>query len=171
DAFWKKQSLEPRLTAVKVPTLNVGGWFDQEDFRGPLRIYELLEKHDTQNQNFLVVGPWNHGGWSDGPGRQLGRINFGTDTGKYYRAEVQAPFFAHYLKGAGKPPPEARVFQTGANRWVTYDRWPPKTATPRQLYFHPGGRLAFEPPSKAVPKAEQADEYVYDPANPVPYRP
>ena len=49
-----------------MPTLNVGGWYDQEDFRGPLRIYELLEKHDTKNQNFLVVGPWNHGGWAAG---------------------------------------------------------------------------------------------------------
>jgi putative CocE/NonD family hydrolase len=168
DAFWKKQSLEPRLTAVKVPTLNVGGWFDQEDFRGPLRIYEMLEKHDAQNQNFLVVGPWNHGGWSDGPGRTLGRISFGTDTGKYFRSDVQAPFFAHYLKGTGSSPPEARVFQTGANRWVTYDRWPPKGAETRTLYFSPGRKLASEPPAKADPPA---DEFVSDPADPVPYRP
>jgi putative CocE/NonD family hydrolase len=172
DAFWKTQSLEPRLTAVKVPTLNVGGWFDQEDFRGPLRIYELLEKHDKENQNFLVVGPWNHGGWSDGPGRTLGRVSFGSDTGRYYRSDMQAPFFAHYLKGKGTAPPEARVFQTGANKWATYDRWPPKEAAPRSLFFHPNGRLSFEAPPKAVPKEERAaDEYVSDPANPVPYRP
>ena len=69
DDFWKKQSLEPRLTRVTVPTLHVAGWYDQEDFYGPLKIYELLEKHDTKDQNFLVVGPWNHGGWA-GAGRQ-----------------------------------------------------------------------------------------------------
>src|SRR5882757_1867810 len=110
DAFWKKQSLEPRLTAVKVPTLNVGGWYDQEDFRGPLRIYELLEKHDKSNQNFLVVGPWNHGQWA-GKGERLDRVSFGSDTGAYFRKEVQAPFFARYLKDKGDAPPEARVFQ------------------------------------------------------------
>src|SRR3954470_17872205 len=80
DDFWKKQSLEPRLTRVTVPTLNVAGWYDQEDFRGPLKIYELLEKHDTKNQNFLVVGPWNHGGWSGGLGDRLGSITFDSAT-------------------------------------------------------------------------------------------
>src|SRR5262245_1026796 len=94
DDFWKKQSLEPRLKRVTVPTLNVAGWFDQEDYRGPLRIYELLEKHDKQNQNFLVIGPWNHGGWSNGPGDKLGRIASDSATGKHFRETVQAPFFA-----------------------------------------------------------------------------
>jgi putative CocE/NonD family hydrolase len=169
DAFWKKQSLEPRLTKVTVPTLNVAGWYDQEDFRGPLRIYELLEKHDRKDQNFLVVGPWNHGGWASGKGDKLGRVLFDSDTGAYFREKVQAPFFARYLKDEGKDaPPEARVFQTGANRWATYDAWPPKEATSRKLYLHPKGKLSFDPPEEA---ADAADEYVSDPANPVPYRP
>jgi putative CocE/NonD family hydrolase len=169
DGFWKTQSLEPRLTRVTVPTLNVGGWYDQEDFRGPLRIYELLEKHDTDNKNFLVVGPWNHGGWASGKGDRLGRLSFGADTGAYFRKEIQAPFFARYLKDAeGKAPPEARVFQTGANRWESYDKWPPKGAAPRKLYFHPNGKLSFDEPKDGD---EARDEYVSDPANPVPYRP
>ncbi len=166
DSFWKTQSLEPRLTKVTVPTLNVGGWYDQEDFRGPLRIYELLEKHDTKNQNFLVVGPWNHGGWGSGRGDRLGRVSFDSDTGAYYRKEVQAAFFAKYLKDKGDAPPEARVFQTGSNKWATYDTWPPKDAKSRKLYFHAGGKLSFDPP-----KDDGADEYISDPANPVPYRP
>src|SRR5581483_10805056 len=136
DAFWKTQSLEPRLTRVAVPTLNVAGWYDQEDFRGPLRIYELLERHDAKNQNFLVVGPWNHGGWAGGPGNRLGRVSFDSDTGAHFRAKIQAPFFAHYLKDKGDAPPEAQVFQTGANRWETYDSWPPKVTHVRELYFH-----------------------------------
>jgi putative CocE/NonD family hydrolase len=168
DAFWKKQSLEPRLKRVTVPTLNVAGWYDQEDFRGPLRIYELLEKHDQQNQNFLVVGPWNHGGWSGGKGDRLGRVMFDSNTGMYFREKVQAPFFARYLKDHGETPPEARVFQTGANRWETYTEWPPRAAVMRKLYLHPGGRLAFDPP----PETDRPfDEYVSDPASPVPYRP
>ncbi len=168
DAFWKKQSLEPRLTRVTVPTLNVAGWFDQEDFRGPLRIYELLEKHDAGNKNFLAVGPWNHGGWAGGPGDRLGKIAFDGATGKYFRRKVQAPFFARFLKDRGADPPEALTFQTGANQWVAHDRWPPKGVAPRKLFFHPGGKLAFDPPAG---DDRPFDEYVSDPANPVPYRP
>ena len=165
DDFWKSQSLEPRLTGATVPTLNVAGWYDQEDFRGPLRIYELLEKHDAKNQNFLVVGPWNHGQWA-GKADRLGRVGWGSDTGAHFRKEVQAPFFARYLKGEGAAPPEARVFQTGANTWATYESWPPKDAKPRKLFLDAKGKLSFDPP-----KAEGSDEYVSDPANPVPYRP
>jgi putative CocE/NonD family hydrolase len=94
-------------------------------------------------------------------------VTWGSDTGKYFRETVQAPFFARYLKGKGDPrPPEARMFQTGSNQWVTFDRWPPNGAVTRKLYLHAGGRLAFDPPD-----GDGADEYVSDPANPVPYRP
>src|SRR5262245_14057552 len=166
DEFWKRQSLEPRLTRITVPTLNVAGWYDQEDFRGPLRIYELLEQHDTKNQNFLVVGPWDHGGWSRGPGERLGVVGFDAATGKHFREKVQAPFFAYYLKDKGKADwPEALMFQTGANKWVSHDRWPPKDAAVLKFYFCPGGQLDL------VPAAIGFDEYVSDPAKPVPYRP
>ncbi len=169
DAFWKRQSLEPRLSRVTVPTLNVAGWFDQEDFRGPLRIYELLEKHDRNKQNFLVVGPWNHGGWSSGPGDRLGRITFDSSTGKHFRARVQAPFFAYHLKD--RPvvkPPEALMFQTGTNKWVSHEAWPPKNVTPMKLYFHPNGKLGLTPAGESD---RLFDGYQSDPANPVPYRP
>ncbi|MBO0699867.1 MAG: CocE/NonD family hydrolase [Zavarzinella sp.] len=168
DDFWKKQSLEPRLTRVTVPTLNVAGWYDQEDFRGPLRIYELLEKHDEKNQNFLAVGPWNHGGWSGGPGDKLGKVTFDSAAGKHFRAHIQAPFFAKYLKDRGSAPSEAVMFQTGANKWAKYDSWPPKGATARKLYFQANGKLAFDPQGESD---KPFDEYVSDPANPVPYRP
>jgi uncharacterized protein len=167
DDHWKTQSLEPRLTRVTVPTLNVAGWYDQEDFRGPLKIYEYLEKQDKKGQNFLVVGPWNHGGWAVGPGDKLGRLAFDSATGKHFRAEVQAPFFAHHLKDKGpKERPEALMFQTGTNSWVPHAAWPPKDAEKMALYFHPNGKLAFVPPT-----ADGHDEYISDPAKPVPYRP
>ncbi len=105
------------------------------------RIYELLEKHDAKNQNFLVVGPWDHGGWGSGRGNRLGRVSFESDTGAYFRKEIQAPFFARYLRDKDVPaPPEARVFQTGANKWESFDSWPPKEAAPRKLYFRPKGK-------------------------------
>jgi putative CocE/NonD family hydrolase len=170
DAFWKKQAFAPYLTRVTVPTLNVAGWWDQEDFYGPLKIYELLEKHDKKNLNYLVVGPWNHGGWANGPGSKLGKIGFDSDTGKHFRAKVQAPWFAYHLKDKGKlEQPEALMFQTGSNRWVAHDRWPPKKSTPRKLYFHPEGKLSFEPPPPGPGK--KFDSYLSDPAHPVPYRP
>lgn len=168
DAFWKKQASAPYLKRVTVPTLHVAGWFDQEDFYGPLKTYELLERHDAGNQNFLAIGPWNHGGWRAGPGNQLGRIRFAGDTGKHFRAKVQAPFFARYLKDRGEQPPEAMMFQTGSNQWVRHEVWPPKSAATRKLYFQPNGKLAFEPPAETK---IGFDEYVSDPAKPVPYRP
>ena len=170
DAFWKRQGFAPWLNRVTVPTLNVAGWWDQEDFYGPLKIYELLERHDSANKNFLVVGPWNHGGWSRGDGQKLGRIDFGSATAAYYRREVLARFFAHHLKGVGKlDMPEALTFRTGANEWVRHDSWPPKrNVLARRLYFQPNGKLSFNAPPAV---AGAFDSYVSDPANPVPYRP
>ena len=171
NAFWKRQAFAPWLNRVTVPTLNVAGWWDQEDFYGPVKIYELLEQHDTANQNFLVIGPWNHGGWSRGDGTKLGRIDFGGPTAAYYRKNILAPFFAYYLKGKGSGErPEALTFRTGANEWVKHDTWPPKNnVADQQLYLQPDHKLSFTAPSANGPDA--FDSYVSDPANPVPYRP
>ena len=169
-AFWKRQAFAPWLNRVTVPTLNVAGWWDQEDFYGPIKIYELLERHDTAKQNFLVVGPWNHGGWSRGDGNKLGRIDFGSPTAAYYRRSILAPFFAYYLKGQGAGPhSEAVTFRTGENKWVEHAEWPPKqNVAERKLYFQAGKKLSFDAPS-ADPNA--SDSYISDPASPVPYRP
>ncbi|CAN5899136.1 CocE/NonD family hydrolase [soil metagenome] len=170
DGFWQRQAMRPYLTRVTVPTLNVAGWWDQEDFYGPVTIYRELEKHDAANRNFLVVGPWRHGGWSGGPGQKLGKIDFGSPTGEYYRQKIQAPFFAHYLKGKGAlAQPEATVFESGSNTWRTFDSWPPKRASTRSLYFHAGSRLSFDPPRAG--EGGTNDSFVSDPATPVPYRP
>ena len=173
DAFWKRQAVGPWLNRVTVPTLNVAGWWDQEDFYGPLKIYEELEKHDSSNQNFLVVGPWNHGGWSRGEGRKLGRVDFGADTAAYYRKNILAAFLAHHLKGAPSPDlPEALTFRTGVNQWERNESWPPKKGVAdRKLYLHAGGKLSFAAPPANQTDQDAFDSYVSDPANPVPYRP
>ena len=170
DAFWKRQGFAPWLNRVTVPTLNVAGWWDQEDFYGPLKIYQLLERHDSANMNSLVVGPWNHGGWSRSDGQKLGPIDFGSKTSEYYRKNVLARFLAYHLKGKGNLDlPEALTFRTGANEWVRHDAWPPKrNIVARRLYFQAEGKLSFDPPPKT--DAEAFDSYVSDPANPVPYR-
>jgi putative CocE/NonD family hydrolase len=166
DAYWQKQAVTPYLKRAAVPNLNVGGWWDQEDFYGPLKIYETLEKQDSGHLNYVVVGPWNHGGWSR-PGRSLGAIDFGADQSGYFREKVLSPWFAWWLKDKGSVPlNEALTFQTGTNEWVASDAWPPREAKPRKLYFHAGGGLGFDAPQDE----EGADTYVSDPAHPVPYR-
>jgi uncharacterized protein len=168
DSFWQARSSARYLKETKVPTLVVGGWWDQEDEYGALTTYRALEKFDKENKVFLVMGPWNHGGWG-GRARKLGAIDFGSETGKYFREQIQAPFFACRLKDVcTKTQPEAEIFQSGSNKWMSYDAWPSKQATPRRLYFQPDGKLSFEKP--AGKGSEDFDSYVSDPANPVPYR-
>jgi len=169
DDFWKRQAFAPWLNRVTVPTLNVAGWWDQEDFYGPIKIYELLERHDKANQNFLVVGPWNHGGWSRGDGRKLGKIDFGSATAEHYRSKILVPFLAHYLKGKGSHElPEALTFRTGANEWVRNAAWPPKqNVVDRKLYLQKDRMLSFTTPPAT---GQLFDSYISDPANPVPYR-
>jgi uncharacterized protein len=168
DTFWQRQAIVPSLKQVTVPTLNVAGWWDQEDFYGPVTIYEALEKVDTKNLNFLVVGPWNHGGWNAPEGQKLGNIDFGSPTSKFFRDSIEAPFFAYYLKDQGTlKQPEALVFEAGSNRWRTYESWPPKSnVAQRPLYFAADGKLTFDAP----PAKPEFDSYVSDPKHPVPYR-
>jgi putative CocE/NonD family hydrolase len=170
DEFWKRQTLIPHIKSVKVPTLSVAGFWDQEDFYGPLAIYQALERHDTQGLNRLVVGPWNHGGWRGGPGDRLGPISFDGAAGKYFRDEVEASWFAHYLKDKGSLAlPEALTFEAGSNRWRRWEAWPPTANTEeRRLYFGPEGTLATAAPAAGSDAA--FDSYVSDPAHPVPYR-
>jgi len=174
DAFWQKQAVVPQLTRPSVPNLNVAGWFDQEDFDGPMKIYAAQEKRDDRNLNYLVVGPWNHGGWNRGAGRTLGNVDFGSDTSATFREKFLAPWFAYWLKDKGRLPlKEAVTFQTGSNQWREYDSWPPRLGvTPKKLYFQAGGKLSFEAPRPAGKESEDKafDSYVSDPANPVPYR-
>jgi len=170
DAFWRRQTLIPSLRDVKVPTLSVAGWWDQEDFYGPVRIYDALERFDDRKRmNYLVVGPWNHGGWNEPTGQKLGAIDFGSATSLYFREQVQAPWFAYWLKDKGKlAQPEALTFEGGTNQWRRWNAWPPtRETTARRLYFQAGGRLTFDAPTVA---GEAFDSYVSDPANPVPYR-
>ncbi len=168
DEFWKKQSMPYRLTSPTVPNLHVAGYWDQEDYYGPLKAYEVLERKDTRNQNFIVIGPWNHGGWGRSKGDRLGNIKFDAPTGEQFRKEIQAKWFAYHLKGKNLPPPpeavafsvkgkpdggfpEAMTFQTGS----------------RNLYFQANGKLSFDAPLETT----GFDSYVSDPAHPVPYRP
>ena len=166
--FWQDMAVEKRLTKVEVPTLEVGGWWDQEDMWGTQAEYAALKPHDTKNEVFMVLGPWNHGGW--GPTtRHLGVLDFGAATGDQYRKTIEAPFFEKYLKErAGFDLTGVASFRTGVNKWEGYEAWPPKQGFKEaKLYLTTDGGLWMTAPTSGE---KVAASYRADPANPVPYR-
>lgn len=170
DAYWQAKAMPPLLSAAKtnsVPTLNVHGWFDQEDIYGAPATYKVMEKSDTANdRNFFSAGPWYHG-QSWGNGENIGAMRWSEDTARRWREDVLAPFLAHYLKdGPAHGVAPATVFETGSNRWRRFDAWPPRQVESRKLYLGAGNSLVW-----AAPGGEGSDSYVSDPAKPVPYQP
>lgn len=168
DDYWKARDLAQHLKNVRCAVLVVGGWYDAEDLSGPYRTFKAVNQYNPETPTTLVEGPWFHGGWGRSDGDHLGDIQFNSKTSDYFRKTIQFPFFEYYLKGKGAPLPKVEVFETGSNLWRTYDAWPPKSATARTLYFHAGGRLSFEPPS-ASGESVAYDEYISNPAHPVPF--
>jgi putative CocE/NonD family hydrolase len=165
DAFWQARNILPHLKNVAPAVMTVGGWFDAEDLYGALQTYAAVEKQN-KNFNIIVMGPWAHGAWAGPFGEKLGNISFGSNTSAFFQKEIELPFFNHFLKGKGEHGlPEAYMFETGANQWRKFDAWPPKEAVKAKLYTHPGGKLAFEPPTTK----DGFVEYISDPSKPVPY--
>ncbi len=167
DAFWQARNTRPYLKAIKPAVLTVGGWFDAEDLFGALETYRSIERQSPGASNRLVMGPWSHGAWSRTPGDTLGKLRFGQPTSAFFQEQIELPFFHHLLKDGDDPKlPEAYVFETGRNEWQALDAWPPRQARPVSFYFAAGGRLEREAPAAA---GEEYDEYVSDPAKPVPF--
>ena len=177
--FWQDMAVERELGKPEVPTLEVGGYWDQEDMWGPQAEYAALHSHenpdDPLHKVFLVLGPWNHGGWARGLGEELaskyGKISFGgVPTGAVYRSSIEAPFFELYLKGKpGFKLEDTASFRTGENLWHRYPSWPPVSGF-RSLnaYLAPGNVLTASEPANDTNSPSAS--YVADPADPVPYR-
>ena len=167
--FWKARNILPHLGNATAAVMTVGGWFDAEDLYGPLNIYRSIEQASPGARNTIVMGPWAHGGWHSGTGERLGHVVFNQETSVFYRQQIELPFFRHHLKAAADPGlPEAYVFETGTNQWRAYDAWPP-AAEERTLHLNSNGRLTFAAPTAVGDEA--FDEYVSDPAKPVPFIP
>jgi hypothetical protein len=167
DAYWQARNIRPHLKNIHCAVMTVGGWFDAEDLFGALETYRWTERQNTGITNVLVMGPWSHGEWGRGTGEKLGPISFRAKTAEFYREKIELPFFRHFLKGdTNFTVTEAQVFETGTHRWRRFDAWPPKQAVERMLYLRKGGHIGFEPPTDF---AETFDEYISDPAKPVPY--
>ena len=169
DAYNAARDISQHVGGIRAATLVVGGWFDAEDLQGPFRTWRALRQRTPGTDAKLVVGPWDHGGWSrSADANMVGTRRFGAPSGPYFRDSIEYPFFVQHLKG-GAAPAITRVtaFETGSNDWRRYDAFPPLDAQRRALYLLPGGALGFAPPANAVgPRA--FDSYRSDPAHPVP---
>jgi len=177
DEYWRDQAMDRILAAepLQVPTMLVDSLWDQEDIYGAIAVYKAIKPKDTSNDKlFLVLGPWHHG-QEIGDGSSLGALKFNTDTALYFRQEILRPFLAQYLKDGGSKSEIAPVsaFETGTNRWLGLPVWPAGCATgctirPTSLYLKAGLKLGFEAPK---PGDAAYDEYISDPARPVPFIP
>lgn len=164
DDYWQARNIRPHLTNIRPAVLVVGGWFDAEDMFGSLRTYEAIEKQSPHNDNHIIMGPWTHGGWAGGSWTKFGALDFGQNVNDYYH-KIETSFFNHYLKDSAMTPlPEATVFETGSNQWKEYATWPPAEAKPIKFFLQDKSGLAPQPPATSG-----FDEYISDPAHPVPY--
>ena len=164
DNFWQKNSPLSYVKYPQIPQLHVGGYFDQEDINGPQLMYAHMEKKDSFNRNYIVLGPWNHGEWGRSRGDSLGKISFKKNTGTDFR-DLQKKWFDYWLKDIGDGKfNEATSFQTGNNQWETFTTWPPK-ATIKNLYAGANNTCSFTKPVN-----NGSINYVSDPSHPVPYR-
>jgi uncharacterized protein len=176
DAFWREQAMDQILAAqpLKVPTMLVHSLWDQEDIYGAPAVYKAIKSKDTNNDKvFLVMGPWHHGQEID-DGSSLGRLMFYADTGLYFRREILGPFLAQYLKDGAPKADIATVtaFETGTNTWQRLPSWPAGCASgctvkPVPLYLNAGLKASYTAPK---PNDAASDEYISDPAKPVPFR-
>ncbi len=170
DAWW--QSRNPMNHAEKVApsiaTLLVGGLYDAEDCYGTLNMYQSIEAK-AQNTNKLVMGPWTHGQWGGYGGNRIGNILFDSNTCDWFSEQIEQPFFDYYLKGQGSAEqiPEASIFFSGINQWKTFDQWPPAKTHKQILYLERNGKISFD--DKSLTDTKSFDEYISDPAKPVPF--
>jgi len=166
DSFWKARNVLPHLKDVRPATLVVGGLFDAEDLWRTLESFKAIEQQNPGHKNSLILGPWFHANWTYGNDWHLGDVAYDSTTTEWFRSHVELPFFNHYLKDSAEVPlPKATLFDIGANRWREFDQWPPKKTLSKQLYLRADGALNFSP----AREPSSFDEYVSDPAHPVPY--
>jgi uncharacterized protein len=169
DPVWLSRGVEYDLNSVTVPTLTVGGYYDQEDMFGPQEEYAKLEPHNAGHENFLVLGPWRHGYWSSSS-QHLGNLDYGEPIGTEFRREIEAKFFAHYLKDEpGFDLEDTASFETGSNTWKYYSRFPPTESRTTALYLGGAGLLSWSG-SKSEAGTDAMKSYTSDPSDPVPYR-
>lgn len=164
DSYWQNRDIRTHLKDIKPATLVVGGWFDAEDLFGALSTYRSIEKQNSGNDNRLVMGPWTHGAWESSNWDKFVSYNFNSNTSAYFQ-QTELDFFNYHLKGKGSfKASEATIFITGSNEWRSFEQWPPKETAAAKWFLTERHGLSF-----VSATAKGFDEYISDPANPVPY--
>jgi putative CocE/NonD family hydrolase len=170
DAYWQARNIAAHVK--KMPTmLIVGGYYDAEDLAGPWLTFRGIERLAPTTDVHLVVGPWAHGGWARGDGNAHGALHWQSKTGPWFRDSVELPFYMHMLKNGPDPKlPKLLLYRSGGERWDRFNEWPARATATRTLYFTARGGLSWTKPtaSATAAKGEDFDEYLSDPANPVP---
>lgn len=167
DKYWQDRNLLPHLKNVKPAILVVGGWYDAEDLYGTFSTYQTIEQNNPGTENRIVIGPWRHGGWERTDGTHLGYIWFTKNPApsEFFKDNIEFPFFSYYLKGKKNPRlPEAYMYETGTNKWIKFDTWPPHNTHTKTLYFSNTGDLRNMPQDVTA-----YNEFISDPFRPVPY--
>jgi putative CocE/NonD family hydrolase len=168
DTFWSEQAVDRWMAArpLTVPTMLVVGQWDQEDSYGAPAVYKALEPKDTNNDKlYLVIGPWRHSGVNY-EGSSLGPLRFSGDTALEWRVRYMKPFLDYHLKGGPNPnTPPVITYTTGANHWNESRAWP--GGRPQAMYLQAGFALSAAKPTGR----DDHDDYVSDPARPVPFVP
>ncbi len=177
DAWWQARNARNFVTNIKPAMLVVGGTFDAEDCFGAWNLYKAIEEKSKNTDNRLVMGPWFHGGWGGrSDGSYLGNVRFGKKTSEFYQKNIEFPFFNFYLKlkGTVHDIAEANVFFTGENEWRRFNEWPSKNIIFANAYLEAGNDVKLELPGMDTTRKGRAslynfEEYISDPAHPVPY--
>ncbi len=169
DSVWQSKGIIQHLKDIKpsVATMIVGGWFDAEDLYGPLETYKNIEKHNPDNYNTIVFGPWDHGAWARSRGKNIvGNYYFGDSISEFFQQDIETKFFNHFLKGKGDKDsglPEAYVYDSGKKDWKTYDSWPPENVTKQSMYLSSDQHLSSDA------RGNTALKFISDIKRPVPY--
>ncbi len=170
DSLWQSRNVLPHVKNITPAVLTVGGWYDANNFYGAIHLFETIDRQSPTTDNAIVIGPWTHGQWARDTGAAIGHLRFGANTGTEFQKTILIPFFEAHLRG--DPPakhPKAYVFETGTNRWRTFDTWPPKEGPSRSIYLSAGQALSSAPPKAGV--GAEFEEWVSDPAKPLPFVP
>jgi putative CocE/NonD family hydrolase len=174
DDYWRRWSIEEHYTDIRVPALHVAAWYDIF-LGGSLRNYIGLKARagsiETRNGQQLLVTIGGHAG----DGRKIGEVDFGPEAEKFNEGEVTLHWYDFLFKGTrnefatGKA---VKIFVMGANQWRDEDEWPLARAKSTKYFLHSQGRANTSHGngslSTLAPEAEASDEFVYDPAKPVP---
>jgi putative CocE/NonD family hydrolase len=166
NEYWRSRALWRSFRDVSAAVLVVGGWFDKENLWGALNLFKAGLAQNDKTPHYLVMGPWSHGQFAGRGGESLGSLVFGSPTAAWYQDNVELPFFERWLRGrpAGPDIAKVTVFETGVNRWRTYDQWPPKDLQPTSVFLGRDRAITWTRPSEA-----EVASYVYNPAQPTPY--